>query len=217
MPSLGSEVSNLASALNCDVGADCVSQDARHRGKISCFSQGYYRKTADAFRFPYWDWHRPRGVGSTASGISGIKTKIYDFGAPRIFTDQQIMVKKPSDNELSPMENPFAFYAFPKENDGGMNAEDFGVNSDLARYSKVETQRHPDGPAHQDTLNEALKKIRDPEVRNIVNMIVDPHMGYGTFEAFGWNGETAGPSGSLEGSEYHNFLIRLHPSSRYSF
>lgn len=157
-----------------------------------------YRKAADAFRFPYWDWHRPRGGEVTLSGA----TYKYDFSAPRIFTETQIMVKQASDNNLVPLKNPFAHFAFPKPDQGGLSANDFDLRKQLSR---VETMRYPDQYDTTTALNASLNKNREPAVQNLIDMLTVPGIGYDKLNAFGWSGPTKGPSGSLEDSKQQLF------------
>ncbi|ETS85736.1 hypothetical protein PFICI_03761 [Pestalotiopsis fici W106-1] len=164
-----------------------------------------YVKAAEAFRFPYWDWHRPRGLEASFPGVTqedNTTMSPYDFKVPRVFTERYIMVKQQSDNQLVQINNPFAYFEFPR---GGMSGTDFDIRKDLARDR---TKRYPvfsnESLAVQ-ALNLTLNMARESKVQNIVDMITGP--GYDTFAAFGWTKpptdtrkryEDIQPSGSLE-------------------
>ncbi|KAF3000407.1 hypothetical protein E8E14_002195 [Neopestalotiopsis sp. 37M] len=136
-----------------------------------------YLKAADAFRFPYWDWHRPRGGQVTLNGA----TYPYDFSAPRIFTETKIMVRQPSDNNPVPIDNPFAHFQFPKQ--GGMSASDFGIRKEL---SAVETKRYPGSSDTTNALSVVLNRNRESGIRNLLDMITVSGIGYDKFNAFGF-------------------------------
>lgn len=161
-----------------------------------------YLQAADAFRFPYWDWHRPRGSQVTSNSA----TIPYDFSAPRIFTETQIMVKQPSDNNLVPMDNPFARFTFPKQ--GGLSTSDFSLGGGL---STVETNRYPhNGLDAIRALNTVLNNRREGGARNLIDMIAESGTGYDKFNAFGFSGQTPGPeSGSLEDGKQHSFVFEM--------
>jgi hypothetical protein len=78
--------------------------------------QKRYLAAADRWRLPYWDYHRPRGGKVTFPGVvrEGTTESHYHVNLPLIFSAAQIMVHEPGNMELTPHDNPFASFAFPK-------------------------------------------------------------------------------------------------------
>ena len=73
-----------------------------------------YETAAQEFRLPYWDYYRPRGTNAKFPGVinNGSTADPYDYGAPRIVTQQQIMIPVPPRNEIRQRHNPLCYYVF---------------------------------------------------------------------------------------------------------
>jgi hypothetical protein len=78
--------------------------------------QDDYRKAAQQFRLPYWDYYRPRrGPGNFPfpGVIDGGKTSYpYDYSVPEILTEERVMVKKSPHNEPDDIKNPLNYFSF---------------------------------------------------------------------------------------------------------
>jgi tyrosinase len=90
-----------------------------------------YLKEIESFRLPYWDYFRPRGAEVTFPGIAnGGKTSFpYDYSAPRVLTDPELMVHKSPDNGLKQVPNPLCQFLFV---DQSIQEEEWqNINSDV--------------------------------------------------------------------------------------
>jgi tyrosinase len=78
--------------------------------------QKRYLAAADRWRLPYWDYHRPRGDKVTFPGVvdEGTTEARYHVNLPLIFSAPSIMVHEPGKAELTPLQNPFVSFKFPK-------------------------------------------------------------------------------------------------------
>jgi tyrosinase len=77
--------------------------------------QPKYLAAAKAFRFPYWDYFRPRGVDARFPGIKleGLRTRYdYDFRMPDIFNVRDVMVQMPPNDNLEIRSNPLYTFKF---------------------------------------------------------------------------------------------------------
>jgi tyrosinase len=89
--------------------------------------QSKYRTAARAFRFPYWDYFRPRDVDARFPGIKyeGRRTRFeYDFRMPDIFNVKEVMLRLPPHDRLEPRGNPLYNFRF---------SEKFNLDRDWAR------------------------------------------------------------------------------------
>jgi tyrosinase len=95
--------------------------------KITSERKQKYDEAVKSFRLPYWDYYRPRDGPTTFPGVKdGPRTDApYNYRAPWIFTEPQIMVKTLPDDELKPMDNPFLQWKFAS---GGLSDKEWGVS-----------------------------------------------------------------------------------------
>jgi tyrosinase len=81
-----------------------------------------YTKAADDFRYPFWDYFRPRGDRVTFPGViddvihQGKKTEFrYDYSCPVAFTSEKIRILTYPDDQPEIMDNPLHHYNFEKD------------------------------------------------------------------------------------------------------
>lgn len=77
--------------------------------------QPKYRSAAKMFRFPYWDYFRPRDVDAKFPGITldGNRTRhAYDFRMPDIFNVTDVMIRMPPYDRLEVRKNPLYTFKF---------------------------------------------------------------------------------------------------------
>jgi hypothetical protein len=105
--------------------------------------QKRYLAAADRWRLPYWDYHRPRGGKVTFPGVvsEGTTKSLYHVNLPLIFSAAQIMVHKPGDTGLTPHDNPFASFTFPK-------AGNQDRIPDVQWENVGKSRNNPDGVSH---------------------------------------------------------------------
>ena len=86
-----------------------------------------YLNAAQQFRFPYWDYFRPRGGWVSFPGvINDQKTHYpYDYSLPKILTVDKIHVRKYPKGALEKLDrNPLSFFPFPT---GGIKPDEWNV------------------------------------------------------------------------------------------
>lgn len=112
--------------------------------------QDTYRTAAQDFRLPYWDYFRARGQNARYGG----QTFSWDFKAPRIFTETEIMLDVPGKGFVrSP--NPLHSFSFLKG--GKLPQKDWDLAPlRLSAYNKDQTLRHPQNASPVDHLNLTL-------------------------------------------------------------
>lgn len=77
--------------------------------------QPRYRAAARAFRFPYWDYFRPRDVDAKFPGITleGNRTRYsYDFRMPDVFNVTEVMIRMPPHDRMEVRRNPLYNFKF---------------------------------------------------------------------------------------------------------
>jgi len=182
--------------------------------------QSKYEAALKEFRLPYWDYFRPRN--DTTVNMPGIvepggQTHFdYDFSLPRIFVDEEVLVRHYKNNdELRPFPNPFAKYSFPEA--GGLSQDDWILAKQL-------TQQRPRGPtqdfSHERTVrypesetgtvgnikkqSDMLNRERESNLTSIILMIQN----YGSYGTFASSSVTPGASGNLESihGAYHMLI-----------
>lgn len=167
-----------------------------------------YKAALKEFRFPYWDYYRPRAKGTTPmpgiTGPGGTTTFDYDFSVPQIFVVEQVMVRRYDKNdELHPIPNPLRKFSFPKT--GGLTTDDW---TNAKGYSQTQTVRYPEstndltGSITKQSF--ILNRQREPNVKAIRLMIKN----YDSYASFASDSLTPGASGSLEDihGDYHGFI-----------
>ena len=95
-----------------------------------------YLTAVQKFRWPFWDYYRPREEVKTVfpgikinpttgdAGKTGKTTSFpYDFRAPTIFTTEQIMLRSWPDDELALEDNPLYMFKQPRKN--GIPSSDY--------------------------------------------------------------------------------------------
>ena len=97
------------------------SYDEPHRAE--------YLSAVTNFRLPYWDYFRPRGGEVTFPGVLDGRETTYpfDYSLPRVFTEKDISVFAPPNNELKPLArgNPFRSHPFNNDESGTIEWKDF--------------------------------------------------------------------------------------------
>lgn len=82
-------------------------------------SRARYKEAATKFRFPYWDYFRPRGRNSefpTIRDEKNPKAFDFDYSIPAALTIEKLMIRTTEKDELTLIDNPLRFSRFPKEN-----------------------------------------------------------------------------------------------------
>lgn len=167
-----------------------------------------YKAALKEFRFPYWDYYRPRNKGTVTmpgiTGPGGTTTFDYDFSLPQVFVVEQVMVRHYDKNdELHPLSNPLCKFSFPKS--GGLTPNDWALASG---FSHEHTVRYP--VSASDLIGSITKQSfilnreREGNVKLILHMIRD-YDSYGTFAS---DSLTSGASGNLESihGNYHGLI-----------
>ena len=82
-----------------------------------------YRRAAERFRLPYWDYYRPRDYDADFSGVikDGQTNFEVDFSVPQIFLLEKIMVHLPPHDSVKLENNPLRTFWFPYQ--GGIPEE----------------------------------------------------------------------------------------------
>lgn len=78
----------------------------------------HYVDAVQKFRLPYWDYYRPRAkkkVWFRGVKPNDITSFPFDFSIPQVFTVTKLMVRTPSKNELTPIDNPLTSFTFPED------------------------------------------------------------------------------------------------------
>ncbi|KAL9070477.1 MAG: hypothetical protein Q9157_005808 [Trypethelium eluteriae] len=166
-----------------------------------------YRDSLKDFRLPYWDYYKPRNQTKTKMpGITqpgGATSFEYDFGIPQVFTVESVMVRRTSDDQLEPLENPLNRFIFPSS--GGFADADWTL---VSNFSKKQTVRYPssisDTKGSSTLLNATLNRERENNTTIILDMIKD----YNSFASFSSDSLSPGLSGSLEDihGNYHGLI-----------
>lgn len=129
-------------------------------------------KAANNFRLPYWDYWKPRGGFVTFPGIVNNNGKAtsydYDFRIPDIFVAIKVMVRKPEASELVPIDNPLAFFNFPKEE----------PNEVWGNYWKPVTSRYSGVNKPVTAMNYELNMARETANTFFNSMVQDPAYQY---------------------------------------
>lgn len=155
-------------------------------------------KAANNFRLPYWDYWKPRGGPVTFPGVlsKGKQTSFdYDFRMPDILVAKKVMVRKPETDKLIPIDNPLAFFNFPKK------------ESDQVWDTmwKPVTSRHPGVNKPVTAMDYQLNMARESSNTLFNTMVQDP--AYRFYSDFCTNsfGGSSGGKGSLENihNNYH--------------
>ncbi|KIX96367.1 uncharacterized protein Z520_08145 [Fonsecaea multimorphosa CBS 102226] len=129
--------------------------------------QDAYRTAAQDFRLPYWDYFRARGQNAKY----GTRTFSWDFKAPRIFTETEIMLDVPGKGFVR-RPNPLQSFSFLKG--GKLPQKDWDlVPLKLSVYDKDKTLRHPRNDHPVDHLNYTLNTNWQDDLRDISNAISD--------------------------------------------
>ncbi|KAF4627308.1 hypothetical protein G7Y89_g10846 [Cudoniella acicularis] len=168
-----------------------------------------YRDAAQKFRFPYWDYYRPRGDKGVT--LPGVKTDIgttsfkYDFRIPNILTTPKVMIRTTAKDALELLDNPLLLFDFPKS--GSIpEAQWQAMSLDPTSFPRDQTKRYPRASDPINQLNVKLNSVREAHTGYILNMISDAV--YAEYDTFATNRTGDGPSGSLEGihGKYHGFI-----------
>ncbi|KAF5690448.1 tyrosinase precursor (monophenol monooxygenase) [Fusarium circinatum] len=150
-----------------------------------------YLDAAKKFRLPYWDYYRPRAnTKPSFPGVTnpdnGTNTGPLDWGAPRIFTLEEVTVRRLPDNELKSMANPFFQFNFSLEqlNKIKLDKTDKRIPTVLENFR--ETIRHggSDEKATK-SLNDFLNRERENRIRLCLALIEDEV--YRNFRTFSTN------------------------------
>ncbi|KAK7937823.1 tyrosinase precursor (monophenol monooxygenase) [Apiospora aurea] len=137
-----------------------------------------YTKAAYDFRFPFWDYFRPRGESVRFPGvISDGKTEFkYDYSCPVAFMSEKIEILTFPDDKKEVMDNPLYHYNFEEH---FLSYEDWKKSrldeKDLPYLMKT-TRRWPKFPINKDSttdLNKALNKYRMDSNRLMVRFMTD--------------------------------------------
>lgn len=191
-----------------------------------------YLDAAKQFRMPYWDYFRPRGGKVTFPGIinkeKGTTTYPFDYSAPRIFTDEKIMLRQPPLNKSEPITNPFWHFVFSKHGGTLQDNEWSFMDGKNEKESTVlnhsQTSRHPfpgnaqlqdiqwDNPAR---LNTVLNEVRMDSNRVALLMLskLEQYRDYDSFACAGAEVGEEPPENEKERHlmwEYSGSLEQIH-------
>ncbi|KAK8118433.1 uncharacterized protein PG998_003059 [Apiospora kogelbergensis] len=155
-----------------------------------------YTKAADDFRYPFWDYFRPRGDHVTFPGVihKGNTSFRYDYSCPVAFTSEKIRITTYPDDQPKIIDNPLHHYNFEE---GFIPEKTFEKPetakwaSDQVAFSRQKTTRYPkpkpeDVPAsNKDStavLNDVLNVFRMDCNRLMVRFMADDS--YSAYDRF---------------------------------
>lgn len=168
-----------------------------------------YRTALKEFRLPYWDYFRPRDIDNTNQTNTFRKGTDYLFYLPRVFTTENLTVRRTSDDKRESIRNPLYRYINPPKESGGFTDNDWTLAQSQDVKARKCTVRWPasalDTEGRSDAMNKNIGDPRQPNTIIILDRIIDPNM---TYESFAQAPQGKGASGNLEAlhNQYHGLL-----------